>query len=127
MTTGGRGTACRRPASPSLSVQLRVTVRQEPRPSPAPGRRLLAGTGLVGGLEVLGGDLLQELLEPLDLVVLLLGDGDAGLVEQRLLGEDRGAGAQRQRDRVGGPRADLDPAVEDQAGVEDLVLEGDDA
>ena len=82
------------------------------------------GSGLVGSaaLEVLGRDLVEELPELLDLVLLLVGHREAGLVEHVLGADDRGAGAQREGDRVRGPGADLDAAVEDQLGVEDAVL-----
>ena len=53
-------------------------------------------------LEVLGRDLVEELAELLDLVLLLSsGMLMPGLVEHRLGAEDRRAGAQRERDRVG--------------------------
>ena len=45
--------------------------------------------GTAGGVEVLGGDLVEELAEALDLVVLVLGDDDAGLVDDRVLDADR--------------------------------------
>src|SRR6266852_2632560 len=63
----------------------------------APRERLLS--------EVLGGDVVEELAELLDLVLLLVGlEEHAGLVEDRLVGEDRhlGAEANGQRDRVRG-------------------------
>ena len=83
------------------------------RPSPA-----LAGADwpLLAGLEVLGRDLVEELLElvhdllgVLDLVLEL----DRGLGDHVLGGEDRGAGAHGERERVAGARVDLDLAAVD--------------
>src|SRR6266699_513311 len=77
-----------------------------------------------GPAEVLGRDGVEELPELLDfrfVVFLLLRDGHARLVQDLLAGEDLRAGAQRQRDRVGRPRADLSAVGEDQVRVEDPV------
>src|ERR1700730_4845756 len=77
-----------------------------------------------GPAEVLGRDGVEELPELLDfgfVVFLLLRDGHARLVQDFLAGEDLRAGAQRQRDRVGRPRADLSAVGEDQVRVEDPV------
>ena len=63
--------------------------------------------GASEGLEVLGRDVVEELAELLDLVLLLGGYGEAGLVEDLLGAEDARAGPQRERDRVGGAGADL--------------------
>ena len=46
----------------------------------------------VGAFEVLRRHVVEELAEPLDLVLLLGGHGEAGLVEHVLRAEDRGAG-----------------------------------
>ena len=60
-------------------------------------------------VEILGSDLVEELAELLDLVLLLGGYGEAGLVEHLLGADDAGAGAQRQGDRVGRPGATSAP------------------
>ena len=78
-------------------------------------------------LEVVGRDMVEELAERLDLVLLLGGHGQAGLVEHSLGAHDAGAGAQRQGDRVGRSRTDLGPSVEDELGEEHPVADVDDA
>src|SRR6201994_139173 len=76
--------------------------------------------------EVLGRDLVEELAELLDFVFLLVGDRHPDLVQDLVGGEDRGAGPQRQRDRVRRPGADLGAVGEDEVGVEDPVAQGGD-
>src|SRR5690606_29623653 len=73
---------------------------------------------LAAGAEVLGRDLVEELAELLHLVLLLVRDGDARVVQHALAAVDRRARAQRQRDGVRRTGADLDSAREDQLGVE---------
>src|SRR5215467_5269667 len=71
--------------------------------------------------EVLGTDRVEELAELLDLVLLLVRDRHTGLVQDLLGGEDGGAGAQRERDRVRGPGAHLLAVGEDEIREEDPV------
>ena len=59
-------------------------------------------------VEVLRGDLVEELAEALDLVLLLGRHGQPDLVEDLLGADDPTAGAQRQRDRVRRAGTDLD-------------------
>src|SRR5215471_11223536 len=90
-----------------------------------PSSGLAPARGRSGGpAEVLGRDGVEELPELLDfrfVVFLLLRDGHARLVQDLLAGEDLRPGAQRQRDRVRRPRADLGAVGEDQVRVEDPV------
>ena len=95
--------------------------------APAPSRR--ARLLLLAGLEVLGRDLVEELLElvhdllrVLDLVLEL----DRGLGDHVLGGEDRGAGADGEGERVGRARVDLDLAAVDRQrdrGVERVLAQ----
>src|SRR6187402_2693589 len=72
-------------------------------------------------VEVLRRYVVEELAELLDLVLLLVGYDDPGVVEQVLGAHDLRTGAQREGDRVGGARADLDTGGQDQRRVEDVV------
>ena len=86
------------------------------RLSPAPGGRLLARVRAPRWSRSPRPRSGRGTPEPLDLVLLLLRRWrrrPRRAAPPRA--DDPGAGAQRQRDRVGGPRADLDAAVEDQA------------
>ena len=78
------------------------------------GRRPEPASAVLAGAEVLGRDLVEELLElvhdllgVLDLVLEL----DRGLGDHVLGGEDRRARPDRQRERVARPRVDLDLAA----------------
>src|SRR3954452_19943075 len=84
-----------------------------PEPSSAPA----AGAGA----EVLRGDLVEELAELLDLVLLLVGDLDADLVEELLGPEDRGTRADGEGDGVRRAGADRPLVAEDQLGDVDAV------
>src|SRR5262249_61808305 len=68
-------------------------------------------SGLSARCEVLGGNVVEELPEPLDLVFLLVGNLDAGGVEHGVRAENRDAAAQRQSDRVQRAAADAHPAL----------------
>src|SRR5271166_1585493 len=88
------------------------------------GRPARAGSGSGGPAEVLGRDRVEELPELLDFaffVLLFVRDGHARLVQDLLAGENLRAGAQRQRNGIGWPRAHLRAVGEDQVGVEDTV------
>src|SRR3990170_4780883 len=94
----GPARALRRPARPG---QARAR---------AQSRRARAALGVLG--EVLGGDLLEELLELLDdlvLVDVLVLELDRALLDDRVGREDGGAGANGERDRVAGAGLDLGP------------------
>src|SRR5215472_14501672 len=99
----------------------------DPRPvRPISGPRVPAGIAPVtlasgGAAEVLGRDRVEELTELLDLVLLLVGDRDAGLLEDFVSRENRGAGPERQGYRVRRPRADLLAVREDQVREEGAV------
>src|SRR4051812_37734096 len=87
-----------------------------------PFRPASGGTAGAGArAEVLRRYLVEELAELLDLVLLLVGDLDAHLVEQVLRAEDRRAGAHRQRDGVRRPGADDPLVTEHQLGDVDPV------
>ena len=81
--------------------------------SPSVGRASTAAMSSVLAGEVLGRDVVEEVLELLDdlLGVLdLVLELDRGLLDHVLGGEDRGAGAHGEREGVGGARVDLDLA-----------------
>ena len=81
--------------------------------------RRVAGVSAVAGGEVLGGDAVEELLELLDHVLGLLDvvlELDRRLRDDLLGGVDRGAGADRQRDRVARAGVDLELASADAEG-----------
>src|SRR5690606_8921033 len=128
---GGFGSTPRRRALNEAHRSPTATVRVLPRAEPGEGRggdqgfpgavtpggretgagELRSegwGGGLSGAAEVLRGDRVEELAELLHFVLLLVGDGDAGLFEDVLAGEDGGAGAQGQGDGVGRAGAHLD-------------------
>src|SRR4029453_67166 len=78
----------------------------------AGGRRGLLSGGAAGsgaGAEVLRRDLVEELAELLDLVLLLVGDLDAHLVEQVVGPVDRRTGADGDSPRVRRGRAHHPP------------------
>ena len=67
-------------------------------------------------VEVLRADVVQELPELLDLFLLVAGDEDRGLRQHVLLREDRHRHPDGERDRVGGPRGDLEGVARCAAG-----------
>jgi hypothetical protein len=86
--------------------------------------RRASGVGRGAALaEVLGRDLVEEFAELLDLVLILVGHRYAPRLEHLLGADDPAADPQRQGDRVGRPRPDGEPAVEDQLGVEDVLAD----
>src|SRR5690606_25214185 len=86
----------------------------------------MAGSG-VGTAEVLRGNRVEELPELLDLVLLLIRNDQAGLVQHGLVGVDGHAGAQRKSDGVTRTRGHPDVAVEHQLGEERPLLQVRDA
>src|SRR4051794_12701985 len=74
-------------------------------------------------LKVFGRYLVEELPEAFDLGLLLVRDRDSGDLEHRLVGVDDGAGADRESDRIRGPRRDRGPVAEAQVGVVDAVAQ----
>src|ERR1700735_5220 len=88
-----------------------------------PQSRLMPNCHESGGAEIFRRYRVQELPELLYLVLLLVRDGDADLVEDLLAGEYRRAGPEREGDRVRGPGADLLAVGEDQVSEEDPVPE----
>ena len=81
------------------------------------------GEGSSPFVEVLGGDVVEELAEPLDLVLLLVRDGQAGLVEHLFrTGRSGCPCAARERSSPTGERPPR-PRREHQGGVEDAVLD----
>src|SRR5262245_16459163 len=89
-------------------------------------RRWAAGRpapSLVARTEALGRDLVEELAELLHLVLLLVRDRDARVVQHPVAPVDRRPGTQGERYGVGRASADLDSAGEHQLGVEDALAQ----
>src|SRR5215211_1933437 len=86
-----------------------------------PLQLLTSGAGAGARAEVLRGDLVEELAELLDLVLLLVGDLDADLVEQVLGSVDGSPGADGERDGVRRAGADGPVLAEHQLGDVDAV------
>src|SRR6476646_7618254 len=89
------------------------TSRSERAPSVLPGsyERVPALLFLSFDRELVGGDVVEELAKLVDdllLVHLFALELDRGLLDHALVGEDRGLGANGERDRVGRPGVDLD-------------------
>src|SRR6516165_8029475 len=101
---------------PNCTLGGTECARQRPRRRVAP-----RCTGSGGPAEVLRADRVEEFAELLDLVLLLVRDRDAGLIQDLLGGEDRGPGPQRQRDRVRGPGAHFLAVGEDEVREEDPI------
>src|SRR3984885_3864697 len=115
------------PPYPPKSPQCRPMVKIAIMSGHIPPAKVVITVLRSGGLaEVLGRDLVEELPKLLDLVLLLVGDGDASLVEDLVGREDRGTGPQCQGDRVRGPGAGLGAVGEDEVRVEDPVAQGGD-
>src|SRR3954452_1915066 len=100
-----------------------VSTRRAEPSSPTRGLRDACLASVTFGVEVVRRDLVEELPELLDLVLLLVGDRDARLLEDLLSTEDRRPGPKGERDGIRRTGADLHVAGEYQDGEVDAVLE----
>src|SRR5688500_8851638 len=110
-----RRRCCRWRARPPASGSTSSWSERSSSPSPARTRRASSGSSRAPALfhEVLGGYVVEELLELVDdllLALVLVLELDRRLRDHVLGGEDRRARPDREREGVRGAGGDLDPA-----------------